>query len=151
MAMLFCAVAAITVTSMADVFMSVVAADSIVSIVIAIRSVMDGDYMNALVYGAFAVAGIIGVCKWYNVNYQIDYVGEKGIARFAGWKNGETNTASPYEFVRTHPQIKGRNKMSDFVKEIYNDGGIKETIKYVEHDGHKYIVDGHHRVIVARN
>lgn len=90
-AMLFCAVAAITVTSMAAVFTSVVAADSIVSIVTAIRSVMDGDYMNALVYGAFAVAGIIGVCKWYKVDCQVDYVGERGIANFASWSDNESN------------------------------------------------------------
>ena len=29
--------------------------------------------------------------------------------------------------------------------------GIREPIKYVEHNGKKYIVDGHHRLRAARN
>jgi len=29
-------------------------------------------------------------------------------------------------------------------------GGIKETIKYVMHNGNKYIVDGHHRFFAAQ-
>ncbi len=74
----YCAIAAITVTSVAAVFSAVVATDSILSIVLAIRSVMDGDYLNALIYGAYAVVGIIGVCKRYNISSRVDIVGENG-------------------------------------------------------------------------
>lgn len=28
--------------------------------------------------------------------------------------------------------------------------GIQETIKYVSHDGKKYVVDGHHRLQAAK-
>ncbi len=91
MGMLFCAAAAVLATSMLTVMMAHTTASSVVSIVLAIYSVSEGDYLNALVYGAVAVAGIIGVCRWYKVTYQVDYVGEKGIARFAG---GSGNASS---------------------------------------------------------
>ena len=87
MGMLFCAAAAVLATSMLTVMMAHTAASSVVSIVLAIYSVSEGDYLNALVYGAVAVAGIIGVCRWWKVTCQVDYVGEKGIARFAGLVN----------------------------------------------------------------
>ena len=38
------------------------------------------------------------------------------------------------------------NKLIDDIK----DNGISETIKYVEHNGQKYVVDGHHRLIAAK-
>ncbi len=82
MGMLFCAVAAVLATSMLTVMMAHTAASSVVSIVLAIYSVSEGDYLNALVYGAVAVAGIIGVCRWWKVTYQVDYVGEKGSVKF---------------------------------------------------------------------
>jgi ParB-like chromosome segregation protein Spo0J len=31
------------------------------------------------------------------------------------------------------------------------ENGIREPIKYVEHNGVKHVVDGHHRLRVARN
>ena len=96
MRMLFCAVAAVLATSMLTVMMAHTAASSVVSIVLAIYSVSEGDYLNALVYGAVAVAGIIGVCRWYKVTYQIDYVGEKGIARFAGGSGSDFGTSNSY-------------------------------------------------------
>ena len=97
MGMLFCAAAAVLATSMLTVMMAHTAASSVVSIVLAIYSVSEGDYLNALVYGAVAVAGIIGVCRWYKVTYQVDYVGEKGIARFAGG-SGNKVTGESIEF-----------------------------------------------------
>ena len=80
----YCAIAAITVTSLAAVFSAVMAADAIVSIVIAVRSVMDGDYLNALICASYAVVGIIGVCKWYKVTYRVDCTGPKGTVSFTG-------------------------------------------------------------------
>lgn len=42
----------------------------------------------------------------------------------------------------------GKNKFNSFAKEI-SQNGIRETIKYVQYDGSKYVVDGHHRLKAA--
>ena len=94
--MFFCAIAAITVTSFAAVFSAVMAADSILSIVLAIRSVMDGDYLNALIYGAYAVVGIIGVCKWYNISSRVDIVGENGSISVIARQDTSDYIETPY-------------------------------------------------------
>ena len=52
------------------------------------------------------------------------------------------------ELVATHGRTLGRralNKLTDDIAE----NGIKEPIKFVEHEGTKYVVDGHHRLIAA--
>ena len=112
MGMLFCAVAAVLATSMLTVMMAHTAASSVVSIVLAIYSVSEGDYLNALVYGAVAAAGIIGVCRWYKVTYQIDYVGEKGIARFAGGENLETK--NPLADIQYTDKVKSQMELGDY-------------------------------------
>ena len=43
-----------------------------------------------------------------------------------------------------------KNKFKKFVEQVKADGKIKESVKYVEHNGKKYIVDGHHRVMAAK-
>ena len=80
MGMLFCAVAAVLATSMLTVMMAHTAASSVVRT--GDLQCFRGDYLNALVYAAVVVAGIIGVCRWYRVTYQVDYVGEKGSVKF---------------------------------------------------------------------
>ena len=44
---------------------------------------------------------------------------------------------------------RSRREMRKFVDEVAADGKIKESIKYVEHNGMKYVVDGHHRRAAA--
>ena len=149
MGMLFCAVAAVMATGMATILMTYTAASSIVSIVMAVYSVSEGNNLSALIYAVTAVAGIISVCKWWGVNVQVDYVGERGIARFAGGSGSNTNTDSPYNLIPTHSQTKSRFRMNEFINEI-NNNGINNTIKYVQYNGHRYIVDGHHRVFAAK-
>ena len=43
----------------------------------------------------------------------------------------------------------GRNKFNKFLQNI-KENGIKESIKYIELDGKKYVVDGHHRLAAAK-
>ena len=51
MGMLFCAIAVIMATSLVTVMMTYTAASTIVSIVLAIYSVSQGNYLDAIVYG----------------------------------------------------------------------------------------------------
>lgn len=56
---------------------------------------------------------------------------------------------NPYDLTPTHSITKGHAKMQKFIDEI-SKNGIREPIKYVECNGEKYIVDGHHRVAAAK-
>ena len=59
------------------------------------------------------------------------------------------NIGNPYDLQATHSKTmsnKGLNKLIDDIK----CNGINETIKYVEYNGRKYVVDGHHRLIAAK-
>ena len=57
---------------------------------------------------------------------------------------------SPYDLEPTHNQTKSRRQMDKFLKDVQKDGTIREPIKYVEYNGKKYVVDGHHRLIAAK-
>lgn len=57
--------------------------------------------------------------------------------------------ASPFDLQATHSQTLSKKKMNKLIDDI-KDNGISETIKYVEHNGQKYVVDGHHRLIAAK-
>lgn len=49
----------------------------------------------------------------------------------------------------THAPDYGKNKLKKFVEKIRREG-IRDPIKYVEYQGKKYVVDGHHRLYAAR-
>ncbi len=49
----------------------------------------------------------------------------------------------------THHITKSKTQMKTLLDNIRTNG-IKEPIKYVEHNGTKYIVDGHHRFYAAQ-
>ena len=58
-------------------------------------------------------------------------------------------TANPNELTATHGQTMSNNQLANLADDI-SANGIQETIKYVEQDGIKYIVDGHHRVLASQ-
>jgi hypothetical protein len=55
---------------------------------------------------------------------------------------------NPANLERTHRLEP--NRLRRVREMIQRDGGIRETIKYVEHEGRRFIVDGNHRVRAAR-
>ncbi|MDO4504242.1 MAG: ParB/Srx family N-terminal domain-containing protein [Clostridia bacterium] len=56
---------------------------------------------------------------------------------------------SPYGLEKTHKLTLGEKELLKLTNDIKLNG-IKESIKYVIHNGKKYIVDGHHRAYVAK-
>jgi len=62
---------------------------------------------------------------------------------------GVGKTASPHDLEITHRQTLSNRQMAKLTDDI-KVNGIQETVKYVESNGTKYIVDGHHRVIAAK-
>jgi len=61
----------------------------------------------------------------------------------------KTETASPYDLEPTHGLTDSKSEITKLTNEIKIDG-ITETVKYVEYNGKLYIVDGHHRVYIAK-
>ena len=49
----------------------------------------------------------------------------------------------------THRQTLSNRQMNNLTNDI-RANGIREPIRYVMHNGQKYVVDGHHRLIAAR-
>jgi hypothetical protein len=56
---------------------------------------------------------------------------------------------SPSEFAKTH-RINTNSAKYKARKADIAQNGIREPVKYVELNGKKYVVDGHHRVRIAR-
>ena len=74
--------------------------------------------------------------------------------QFFGDKNGSdainnVSQASPFDLQATHSQKLSKKNMNKLIDDIKNNG-INETIKYVEYNGQKYVVDGHHRLIASK-
>ncbi|SHN05405.1 intein C-terminal splicing region [Anaerosporobacter mobilis DSM 15930] len=87
-------------------------------------------------------------------NFQVEdfhtyYVGENSVLVHNDCPEGGSETSSPYELEATHSQTSSKKNMNKLIEDIKNNG-INETIKYVEHNGQKYVVDGHHRLIAAK-
>lgn len=57
---------------------------------------------------------------------------------------------SPYDLMPTHKPTMSKKQYAGLVNDIQRNG-ITETIKYVEYNGTKYVVDGHHRLQVAKD
>ena len=68
------------------------------------------------------------------------------LARFAA---GRVATAEVGELTLTHGLTLSRRAMQRLTDDIAANG-IREPIKFVEHNGHRFVVDGHHRLAAAR-
>ncbi len=60
----------------------------------------------------------------------------------------EAGTVATSELRATH-SVSGK-AVGRLARQVEADGGIREPLKYVTHEGEKYVVDGNHRLRVAR-
>lgn len=64
---------------------------------------------------------------------------------------GQVEYLSPYDFVPIHGRTYGKNKFRKWVEQVLNIGVDNlDPIHYVEYQGGRYIVDGHHRLLAAK-
>ena len=54
-----------------------------------------------------------------------------------------------YALVPTHSQTSSNNRLKKLTADI-KENGMLEPIKYIEYNGEKYVVDGHHRLLAAK-
>ncbi|QOY87922.1 RHS repeat-associated core domain-containing protein [Paludibaculum fermentans] len=81
-----------------------------------------------------------------NEEFGVDLGGILGLLTPGG---GERQLVKTWELTATHELTKSKRAFSA-LKESISKEGIKETVKYVEYEGKKFIVDGHHRVEAAK-
>lgn len=74
--------------------------------------------------------------------------GQVGVAASKGGMGTGANVGLS-SLQPTHYLTASRTQMQQLVNDI-RINGIQESIKYVEHDGINYIVDGHHRFFAAQ-
>jgi len=106
---------------------------------------------GASMFAVIPVAGIIGkgagktaklsTKEASEVAGALEKAGAKVVVKHAG-------KILTSELKPTHYLTKSASEMQKLVDDI-RENGIRETIKYVEDDGAKYIVDGHHRYFAA--
>ncbi len=73
-----------------------------------------------------------------------------GKGRWGGSGRVTMDVENPFNLIPNHKLKMGKKVFKEFKQKLVREGGIQETIKYVEHNGQKYIVDGHHRVRAAK-
>lgn len=57
--------------------------------------------------------------------------------------------AATYDLQATHGVVRSSRQMGALIDDIA-ENGIRQPIRYVEHDGVKYVVDGNHRLRAAK-
>ena len=67
----------------------------------------------------------------------------------ASGTNQLKSATKPCDLQPTHSQTLSRTEMNKLVNDI-KVNGINDPIKYVEYNGQKYVVDGHHRLLAAK-
>ena len=66
----------------------------------------------------------------------------------AGYFSVYYETMTPNELTPTQRMTMNKKQLNYLIEDIQANG-IKDTIKYVEHNGENFVVDGHHRLIAA--
>ncbi|TDQ12026.1 ParB-like nuclease family protein [Pedobacter metabolipauper] len=79
--------------------------------------------------------------------------GQEGRAASEGVKiikdgDAASNMLNPFDLTATHGTTGSNLKKVEAL--IKKDGGITDPVKYIEHKGNKYMVDGHRRVQAAK-
>ena len=59
------------------------------------------------------------------------------------------DTVKVFQLKPTHRINKSKRQMEELMEDIQKNG-IKDPIKYINYDGNKYVVEGHHRLHTAR-
>ena len=62
---------------------------------------------------------------------------------------GTVGKTNPFNLQPTHSPTLSKNQLNALIDDI-KINGIQETIKYVEYNGQKYVVDRHHRLLAAK-
>jgi hypothetical protein len=116
-----------------------------------VRELYDAGEYEAL--GAYAYDAIVAVVA---AGAELPGLkGSKTTPKGQGSKN-LPSTGSPQKFSAdlnsqspTHYPTRSKSQMKLLMNDI-RENGIGESIKFVEHNGKKYIVDGHHRYFTAK-
>jgi hypothetical protein len=102
-----------------------------------------------------AIPFVTGAGLAVRVGSKIDHIADVAKA-IESVKNGKVSITTtqkmqmnPLDLTPTHPLTMSRKEFLRLKSDIKLNG-IQETIKYVEEQGRKYIVDGHHRTQVAK-
>ena len=145
MGMLFCAVAAITVTSLAAVLTSVSIGNTIVNVVLTIYSVIKGETIDVLVYGALTIVGIIESFTMLKVSGHISISGKKGTKVMGIGPDFNPNGNAVQEGINPNSlsPTKDLSSLDDFrMQNAVKYGGNKPIIV----DKYGNVLDGHHRL-----
>ena len=134
--------------------------DTVLGVAGAIKGVF--DFINGhRIYGGLEVLSsvLLAWFGWKNYSNAVNAAKKVGKSTSSkpdsAQKNNQVNkkiidTENPNNLEPTHSQTKSNRQMNTLIEQIKKDGKINETIKYVEYNGKKYVVDGHHRLIAAK-
>jgi RHS repeat-associated protein len=109
-----------------------------------VAQLVDGVYSSAsraLSGDGYAAGRLTGQVVTYVV---VKEIGSYSVNAVRG-EMSELSSLKP-----THYITKSERVMKGFVNEVKLDGAINESIKYVEHNGSKFIVDGNHRFFASQ-
>lgn len=122
-----------------------------------VENLKTGDVLRG-VHGDVTVVGVTGDARSqavYNMEVEGDhvyYVGAFGaLAHNAGGPEGPCGpiTQIPTEDLEVTEGPRSQDYQRQMNKSVA-EHGVKEPVKYVEHNGRKYVVDGNHRLRAAR-
>ena len=63
--------------------------------------------------------------------------------------NRRPKRVNPYTLIPTHEKTLSNSEFKRLIDDIKKNG-IQQPVKYIEYNGKKYIVDGHHRILAAK-